>query len=99
MTVEAELRHLDFVYETVHLDKYCIMPDHIHMILFLDGNGGRTKFAPTVSRIMKQFKGAVTKRLGFSPWQRSFYEHVIRNEQDYLETWAYIDENPMKTNI
>ena len=94
--VEAELLHLDSVYETVHLDKYCIMPDHIHMILFLDGNDGRTQFAPTVSRIVKQFKGAVTKRLGFSLWQRSFYEHVIRNEQDYLETWEHIDGNPAK---
>ena len=29
-------------------------------------------------------------------WQRSFYDHVIRNEQDYLETLKYIDENPVK---
>lgn len=97
--VEEELRHLDSVYENVRLDKYCIMPDHIHMILFLEDNGGRTQFAPTVSRVIKQFKGVVTKRLGFSLWQRSFYEHVIRNEQDYRETWAYIDGNPMKTYI
>ena len=95
-TVEAELQRLDSVYEAVHLDKYCIMPDHIHMILFLDGDGGRTQFAPTISRIVKQFKGAVTKRIGCSIWQRSFYEHVIRNEQDYLETWEYIDANPLK---
>ncbi len=29
-------------------------------------------------------------------WQRSFHEHVIRNEQDYLEIWNYIDGNPSK---
>ena len=92
--VEEELKRLDGIYEGARLDKYCIMPDHIHLILFLED--GRTQFAPTVSRIVKQFKGVVTKRLGFSPWQRSYYDHVIRNEQDYLETWTYIDNNPSK---
>lgn len=32
-------------------------------------------------------------------WQRSFYDHVIRNEQDYLEIWKYIDENPVKWEL
>lgn len=29
-------------------------------------------------------------------WQRNYYEHIIRNETDYLEIWNYIDENPIK---
>ena len=29
-------------------------------------------------------------------WQRSFYEHVIRNEHDYREIWRYIEGNPGK---
>ena len=29
-------------------------------------------------------------------WQRNYYEHVIRNEQDYLDIWQYIDNNPVK---
>jgi REP element-mobilizing transposase RayT len=28
-------------------------------------------------------------------WQRNYYEHIIRNEQDYQEIWDYIDTNPM----
>ena len=28
--------------------------------------------------------------------QRSFHEHVIRNENDYREIWEYIDANPAK---
>ena len=31
-----------------------------------------------------------------SVWQRSFYEHIIRNENDYLEIWSYIENNPLK---
>ena len=52
--------------------------------------------AHTVSRVIQQFKGAVTKRLGFSPWQKLYYDHVIRDEADYLEKWNYIEGNPMK---
>ncbi len=53
-------------------------------------------FAPTVSRIIKQMKGYVSKKIGKSVWQKSFYDHVIRNENDYLEIWQYIDSNPAK---
>ena len=71
------------------------MPDHIHMILFIDTKR-RTQFAPTISRVIKQFKGAITKKLGFSIWQKSFNDEIIRNEKAYLEIWRYIDENPVK---
>ena len=29
-------------------------------------------------------------------WQRSYYDHIIRDEDDYLRIWQYIDENPAK---
>lgn len=29
-------------------------------------------------------------------WQASFYDHVVRNERDYLRIWQYIDENPLR---
>ena len=57
---------------------------------------GRAQLAPTVSRIIQQFKGAVTKRIGISVWQKGFYDHIIRNESDYLRIWQYIDTNPAK---
>ena len=28
--------------------------------------------------------------------QSSFHDHIIRNEQDYLEIWKYIENNPAK---
>jgi REP element-mobilizing transposase RayT len=40
--------------------------------------------------------GAVTKKAGISVWQKSFYDHVVRDEQDFQQIWKYIDENPMK---
>jgi REP element-mobilizing transposase RayT len=38
----------------------------------------------------------VNRKLGHNIWQRSFLEHVIRNERDYREIWEYIDANPGK---
>lgn len=52
--------------------------------------------APTLSRVVGQMKRAVSKNAGFGVWQKSFYEHIIRNERDYLEIWQYIDSNPYK---
>ena len=85
---------LNGTYETVRVDKYVVMPNHVHLILTIQN--GRTQFAPTVSRIVKQFKGTITKQLGFGIWQKSFYDHVIRDEEDYLRIWEYIDNNPAK---
>ena len=54
MIVNNEIQKLNTVYDSVRVDKYCIMPDHIHMILIIDSDeNGRTQFAPTVSRVMK----------------------------------------------
>ena len=52
--------------------------------------------APTLSRIVNQFKGYVTKRIGESVWQKLFYDHIIRNREDYDEHMKYIYENPMR---
>ena len=57
---------------------------------------GRPQVAPTVDRMVKQFKGAVTKKIGFPIWQKSFMEHVIRNRQDYEEHVNYIYKNPLR---
>ena len=97
MIVNNEIQKLNTVYDSVRVDKYCIMPDHIHMILIIDSDEhGRTQFAPTVSRVMKQFKGSITKQVGRPIWQKSFYDHGIRNQQDYGEIWQYIENNPLK---
>ena len=93
--VKENMTVLDTVYSCIKIDKYVIMPNHIHLILIINNNG-RTQFAPTVSRIIKQFKGKITKQVGFPIWQKSFYDHIIRDENDYLRIWEYIDTNPAK---
>ena len=85
------------------IEKYAIMPDHIHMIIRLD-NGSMWASTPTskrpqhnrISNIVRSIKVLVAKEIGESIFQRSYYDHVIRNQQDYDEIWQYIENNPRK---
>ena len=84
-------------YEMVSVDYYVIMPDHIHLLIRIHSDkNGRSMVAPTVGNIVRQFKGSVTKRIGRPIWQKSFYDHIVRNSKDYDETVKYIYENPMR---
>lgn len=97
IVIENEIYKLNTVYENIKVDKYQIMPNHIHLIIFIyEDSNGRTQFAPTISRIIKQFKGSITKQIGFSIWQKSFYDRVIRNEKEYQSVRNYIHNNPLK---
>lgn len=97
IVIENEIYKLNTVYENIKVDKYQIMPNHIHLIIFIyEDSNGRTQFAPTISRIIKQFKGSITKQIGFSIWQKSFYDRIIRNENEYQSVWNYIHNNPLK---
>ncbi len=84
----------------VHIEKYVIMPNHLHMILSIGGSGeaaaGGIYAAPTVPRIMNSYKASVSRDAGFPIWQRSFYDHIIRNQPYFEETWKYIDNNPLQ---
>lgn len=93
--VENEIKVFKNTYENMYIMSYVIMPNHIHMIIVIDNNG-RPQVSPTISRAIKQFKGAITKKIGKSIWQTSFYDHIIRNEEDMYYHLQYIDENPKK---
>ncbi|SDM66627.1 transposase [Acetanaerobacterium elongatum] len=101
--IKNEIDKLSAIYPNANVDKYVIMPNHVHMIINLscsekawEETRGRTQFAPTISRIIKQFKGSITKQIGFSIWQKSFHDHIIRDEQEYKAVSDYIDQNPQK---
>jgi REP element-mobilizing transposase RayT len=77
----------------VGIDKYVIMPNHIHMIIVIPKETGDRGRSP-LPHIVRNLKSYVTKKAGFSPWQKSFHDHIIRNEADYMRIWQYIDDNP-----
>lgn len=95
--VKNELKKIPSIYPNIiFIPKFVIMPNHVHLIIVINNNvnNGRRNAAPTISRIMNQFKGSVSRQSGFSIWQRSFYDRILRNEQEYRGAWQYIENNP-----
>ena len=83
----------------VMVDRYVIMPNHIHAIFYLDGEkGGQSR--PPLQRLVQRFKSVTTRRswkMGRSTlWQRSFYDRVLRGEEEYLRVCEYITNNPAR---
>ena len=86
----------------IHVDNYVIMPNHIHLLLRIDrdnvgtDNGPPRASAPTISDAVGALKRLINRTLGENIFQRSYHEHVIRNEKDYCEIWSYIENNPAR---
>ena len=94
--VDDAIQNIPIAYPSLALESYVIMPNHIHLLLRVRVDEyGRPLVAPTMSRVIKQLKGIVTKQIGASIWQKSFHDHIIRNREDYEEHIRYIYENPI----
>ena len=101
---QEQLFLLEERYPYVKVDKYVIMPTHIHMILaFADETTAGAAMRPALSEVIGAYKSLTTRAYnrqhnaqGQKLFQISFYETVLRNEKAYQECWRYIDENPLK---
>lgn len=89
--VNRYILNIPKVYSGVELVKYCIMPNHVHLLLTL-GNSASVSI-PTIVRSLKRMVG---KEVGLAFWQDSFYDVIIRNDAMLEAEWAYIDRNPDK---
>lgn len=97
MIVDRAIRAIPCHYPAVTVDYYTVMPNHIHLLLQINADAdGRPMVAPTISTVVQQLKGVITKQIGRPIWQKLFHDHVIRGEQDYLKIWEYIDNNPAR---
>ena len=95
--VETAILQIPKHYSAISVDKYCIMPDHIHMVLSINTDeDGRQIAAPTISTVVGHMKRWVSMQIGQSIWQKSFVDRVIRNEKGYQAVWDYIENNPIK---
>ena len=94
--VDDAINNISNIYPAVSVEEYVIMPDHVHLIIFFRADeNGRPMVAPTLSRVVSQLKGYVTKCAGRPIWQKLFFDHIIRNGLDYDEHVKYILENPI----
>ena len=86
--VKQNINKIEQIYKNTIIDEYVIMPNHIHILLLIN-----YKSNVTISKIIKNFKTNITREIEYSIWQKSFYEHIIRNEKEYLKIKEYIKNN------
>jgi len=94
---ESVLLEIEKHFSGVKIEKYVIMPNHIHMILVLEDAN------PGLPQIIGQYKSSVTRKIHETApqqiiWQTSFHDHVIRTQKDYERIWLYIASNPQNWN-
>ncbi len=87
-------------YANAEVDYYTIMPDHIHMIVIIHGGGdgspGTATPTANIPRVVNNLKGLATRKIGYSIWQKNYYERVIRNQEELDDIRSYIQTNPTR---
>lgn len=111
--VDKYINQLNDFYDNIQIARYVIMPNHIHMMLLvfpfqeaeLDAENGTprtsspTGKAVSVSQFVETLKRFCNKECGKNIWQRSFHDHIIRNQKDYEEHINYIYYNPVRWHL
>jgi len=88
----------------IKVDKYVVMPNHLHILFVIsERHAGRSLQdamrwfkTMTTNAYIQKVKSGVLPPFDKKLWQKSYHDHVIRGEADYLEIWQYIDNNPAK---
>ena len=100
---EKYIKQINDFYDDLSVESYVIMPNHIHIILWVKGNekGPSRTPVPTMqntvtARFLSTFKRFCNKEIGTNVWQYRSHDHIIRNRQDYEEHLRYICENPIR---
>ena len=97
--VEYNLIKTNKVYEDIKICNYVIMPNHIHFIVEIIGKSHGGTNSPTNEKIptlISTLKRFINKECTEQIWQRNYYDHIVRNEKEYLKTLEYIQNNPYK---
>jgi len=111
--VEKYIMSVQYRKMQITVNHYVIMPDHVHMLLSVQGETSKKETdgtspaqksalvapSPTnavIPQIVSGIKRLTNREIGFNIWQRSYYDHVIRDEQDYWNIWQYIENNPAR---
>lgn len=81
----------------VDIQAWVVMPDHIHLLLTLTGD-------MNLSELMKRFKGSSARTLSSEKtegklWQKGFYDHALRKEEDRKKVARYIVANPLRAGL
>jgi putative transposase len=88
-------------FTAAELDLCVIMPNHFHAVVFIKPATKKSDRITSLPRIVQGFKANLTRRARNSPrplavvWQGSYWDHVIRDENELYEIRQYILANPL----
>ena len=71
---------------------FVLMPDHLHWLIQLHGDY-------TLSSIVGAIKSYSAHRIGFPMWEKGFYDHALRRDEDVISVARYIVANPLRAGI
>jgi REP element-mobilizing transposase RayT len=113
--VAAEWHRTAVIRSQVTLDEFVVMPNHFHAMVTLESSRRGVWHTPyekfqspsqILRAIVRGFKAATTKRInevrhapGAPVWQRNYYEHVIRNENELDCMRQYVVNNPLQWSL
>ena len=113
--VATEWTKTETMRPNVIIDEFIVMPNHMHGIIIIRRGTRRRaptteQFGqPThnsIPSIIRGFKSTVTKQInqwrntpGMPVWQRNYYEHAVRNDNDLAEIREYIVNNPLQWHL
>ncbi|MBR5544140.1 MAG: transposase [Clostridia bacterium] len=87
---------IENAYDTVKVENYIIMPNHIHLLLLIDTYGLPRSSAPTIPNVVTALKKFTNRDCKTNLWQRGYIDHIIRNQTDFERHWNYIEYNALK---
>jgi putative transposase len=92
-------------YPYVVLHSFIVMPNHVHGILEIDSDliSDKNIKIKSVSELVGAYKTTSSKQIHLAgntnfSWQRSFHDHIIRNDISYQRISNYIDTNAERWN-
>jgi REP element-mobilizing transposase RayT len=100
-------------YKNIELDQFVIMPNHLHGIIWINGDIAGTGFKPAptdkrhgLSEIVRALKTFSSRRInknrnisGTPVWQRNYFDRIIRNEKELTAIREYIINNPLQWEL
>ena len=106
--IQSEWLNLTTRFENISLDYFVVMPNHFHAILEIGSETSQNKRlgemvgafeSITTVNYIRGIKNNKWKSFDGKLWQRNYWEHVIRDENEYLKIAQYIIDNPSRWNI
>ena len=76
---------------------YLFMPDHLHLIL--QGTGKDSEVIKSADLFKQKTGYWFGQNMGCSKWQKDYYDHIIRSNEDLISQIYYILKNPVRAGL